>query len=52
MMKKFTYYMFGKIFSIGKQPINAQLSAYYNVEKPDNGPDWQLRFQIQFLFPK
>mgnify|MGYP001818949846 CR=1 FL=1 len=43
---------FGKLFSIGKQPINAQLSAYYNVEKPDFGPDWQLRFQIQFLFPK
>jgi hypothetical protein len=42
----------GKLFSIGKQPINTQLSAYYNVEKPDNGPDWQLRFQIQFLFPK
>lgn len=43
---------FGKLFSVGKQPINAQLSAYYNVEKPEFGPDWQLRFQIQFLFPK
>jgi len=42
----------GKIFSIGKQPVNVQLSAYYNVEKPDNGPDWQLRFQLQFLFPQ
>ena len=43
---------FGKLFSIGTQPINAQLSAYYNVEKPEFGPDWQLRFQVQFLFPK
>ena len=42
----------GKIFSIGSQPINTQLAAYYNVEKPEFGPDWQLRFQVQFLFPK
>jgi hypothetical protein len=42
----------GKIFRIGQQPVNAQISAYYNVEKPDFGPDWQLRTQIQFLFPK
>jgi len=43
---------FGKIFRIGKQPINASASAYYNVEKPDFGADWQLRLQVQFLFPK
>jgi hypothetical protein len=42
----------GKIFSIGKQAVNGQVSAYYNVEKPDYGPDWQLRVQLQFLFPK
>ncbi len=42
----------GKIFTIGKQPVNAQVSAYYNVEKPEYGPDWQLRLQLQFLFPK
>jgi len=42
----------GKIFKIGKQPVNAQVSAYYNVEKPEYGPDWQLRLQLQFLFPK
>lgn len=42
----------GKIFRIGKQPLNGQVSAYYNVEKPDFGPDWQLRLQLQFLFPK
>ncbi|MHA1528468.1 MAG: neuromedin U [Alphaproteobacteria bacterium] len=43
---------FGKVFSIGKQPINASASVYYNVEKPDFGADWQLRLQVQFLFPK
>lgn len=42
----------GKIFRIGKQPLNASVQCYYNVEKPDNGPDWTLRFQLQFLFPK
>jgi len=42
----------GKIFKIGKQPINAQIAAYYNAEKPDSGADWQLRAQLQFLFPK
>ena len=43
---------FGKIFKIGKQPMNAQVQAFYNVEAPDNGPDWSLRLQLQFLFPK
>ena len=43
---------FGKIFRIGKQPINGSVHAYYNVEKPTNGADWQLRLQLQFLFPK
>lgn len=42
----------GKIFKIGKQPVNGQISAYYNVEKPRFGADWQLRLQLQFLFPK
>jgi hypothetical protein len=32
--------------------VNAQIQAFYNVETPDNGADWQLRLQWQFLFPK
>jgi len=32
--------------------VNFQLGAYWNAVKPDNGPDWQLRFQVQFMFPK
>jgi hypothetical protein len=43
---------FGKIFRIGSQPMNASAHAYYNVEAPDNAADWQLRLQLQFLFPK
>lgn len=42
----------GHIFHVGRQPVNAQLSAYYNVIRPDDGPNWQLRAQVQFLFPK
>ena len=43
---------FGKIFHIGKQPINTQVQSFYYVESPELGPDWALRFQVQFLFPK
>ena len=42
----------GKIFRIGKQPINMNMQAFYNAVKPDFGPDWQFRFQLQFMFPK
>jgi len=42
----------GKIFKIGKQPLNASVGAYYNVVKPEGGADWNLRFQVQFMFPK
>lgn len=43
---------FGTIFRIGDQPINAQLQGFYNVEHPQFGPEWVMRFQLQFLFPK
>jgi len=42
----------GKIFHFGKLPVNTQISAYYNVVKPDFGPNWQIRAQMQFMFPK
>ena len=42
----------GKLFKIGDQAMNARAEAYYNVEKPDNAPDWQWGFTVQFLFPK
>ena len=43
---------FGRIFAIGEQKVNAQLQAFWNVVKPDAGPDWTLRGQFQLLFPK
>jgi hypothetical protein len=42
----------GRIFHIGKQAMNAQVQGFYNIETPQFGPDWTLRFQLQFLFPK
>ncbi len=42
----------GQIMRFGDQPVNLQVSAYYNVEKPDFAANWQLRLQVQFLFPK
>jgi len=41
----------GKLVFLGKLPVNLQSQAYYNVVKPDFGPDWQLRFQVQVLLP-
>jgi len=43
---------FGKIFRIGKQPMNAQFQYFHNVEKPDFVGDWSIRMQLQFMFPK
>ena len=41
----------GKLLFLGRLPVNLQSQAYYNVVKPDIGPDWQLRFQVQVLLP-
>ena len=54
---------FGKLFKLGeilpleghaiaKLPINTQLQAFGNVHRPEFGSEWQLRFQVQLLFPK
>jgi len=42
----------GKLFKIDKLPINTSVQAFYNVEQTTFGPDWTLRLQVQFLFPK
>jgi hypothetical protein len=43
----------GKIVRLGKLPLNLQLAGYYNAATPETfGATWQLRFQLQFLFPK
>ena len=42
----------GKIVRFGKLPVNMQVSAYKNVKSPEFGADWQIRLQVQLLFPK
>ncbi len=42
----------GQITKIGKRPINMQASFYYNVERPDQAAKYQIRLQIQLMFPK
>jgi hypothetical protein len=42
----------GRIFRLGKLPVNTQLAGYYNAVKPEDGADWQLRLQVQLMFPK
>lgn len=41
----------GKVARLGKLPVNTQIGAFYNAVKPDIGPDWQFRVQVQILFP-
>ncbi|HKR84447.1 MAG TPA: hypothetical protein VJS37_09740 [Terriglobales bacterium] len=45
---------FGRIFRVGRQPVNGSVSAYYNVVRPDAtpSPTWQLRVQIALLYPR
>ena len=43
----------GRIMRFGRQPVNLSLAGFYNVEKPDDfGPEWSIRFTLQFLFPR
>jgi hypothetical protein len=42
----------GRIFRLGKLPVNTQLGGYYNLVKPEDGADWQIRVQVQLMFPR
>ena len=42
----------GRIFRIGKQPLNTALEAFHHVEHRDDAAGWSLRLQTQLLFPK
>ncbi|WP_430823341.1 hypothetical protein [Carboxylicivirga sp. N1Y90] len=42
----------GKLIMLGgKLPLNLQSQLYYNVVRPDFGPEWQWRVQAQILLP-
>ena len=42
---------FGRLFRVGDQPVNAQIQAFYNVERPTGASDWTLRTSVTLLFP-
>jgi hypothetical protein len=42
----------GKVLTVGGQRVSALVEAYYHVLSPELGPDWQLRLQLSFLYPK
>ena len=43
---------FGKLVMLGgKLPLNLQTQLYYNIVRPDFGPEWQWRVQAQILLP-
>lgn len=42
----------GRLTRIGQRPVNISVQSYRNVERPNFGPEWFMRLQLQFLFPK
>ena len=42
----------GKLLKVGPLPVNTSLSGYYNVVRPDFAPNWNIRLQVQLMFPK
>ena len=44
--------MVNKMIKIGDANTQWQLGARYYAEKPDDGPEWGLRFAVTFLIPQ
>ena len=43
----------GKAMKMGSTPFTAQIHGYYNIVRPDfNDEQWQMRVQVQWLFPR
>lgn len=42
----------GKLHKFWGVPVQTFLRAYYNVVKPNYGPDWQAQLQFTLLFPE
>src|SRR5262249_24558669 len=42
----------GRIFRVGRQPLNTYLQAFGHVEHPRGAAGWSLRLQTQLLVPK
>jgi hypothetical protein len=42
---------FSKVTHFGNRPVNLTLGYYTNSQHPENGPDEQIRIQVNFMFP-
>jgi hypothetical protein len=42
----------GRLFNVGKQPVQMRFGAFGYAVRPDAAPKWALKFSVQFLFPK
>ncbi|MGA7159139.1 MAG: neuromedin U [Acidobacteriaceae bacterium] len=40
----------GRLFKIGKQPLNARAEFLNDVRTTNGGSDWQMQCQLQFIF--
>lgn len=45
-------FQISQLFKIGDQTMQAFAGVRYYADKPDDGPEWGLRFGLTFLFPK
>ncbi len=43
---------FGRVFPILGQPVSLSTRFAPYLEKPPDGPDWQFRLSMTYLFPK
>jgi len=43
---------FGRVFKIDDQAYNASFQVYYNLIRPDNAADFNVRTSLALLFPK
>ena len=41
---------FGRVFKVGRQPVNARTPIFNNVPRPNGGPAWTLQAQVQLVF--
>ncbi len=42
----------GQLVKFGKQSVNFQATAYYNVIAPADTSNWTLELEVQFLYPQ
>jgi len=42
----------GKVFNIGKQPVNAFVQSDYYVAHSGTNPVWDIKLNLTFLFPE